>query len=272
MSYDIAARFQQALDPSALITLPACLHALIAAIDDCRNAGKPQDVDPAVLLLARHLGSVAERAGASTMQLRRDCMDAVAELRRRPALIALANKGVGYDAPAKKLFHTDGRKALKRLADALGLLPEGFTVRSNLSGIAVSGEIMLQTDEIYVELSLGALGPGHEILFRRVNGRGGDRNHWDSVHELVQPGRSPPAFDANFISRHWRRNPTGCSPDGDKPCRSSSRAPACRADVPNMNIAPSRSPKGCRSNARRSPPPFEAPNPPGTFRASGSRN
>jgi hypothetical protein len=31
MSYDIAFRFQQALDPSGLATLPACLHALIAA-------------------------------------------------------------------------------------------------------------------------------------------------------------------------------------------------------------------------------------------------
>ncbi|GLI98193.1 hypothetical protein [Sphingobium sp. BS19] len=192
MSYDIAARFQQALDPSALNTIPACLHALIAAIEDCRNAGKPQDVDPAVLLLARHLGTIAEDTGAPSIQLRHDCMDAVADLRRRPALIALANKGVGYDAPAKKLFHADGRKALKRLADALGLPCESYTIRSSPGGIAVSGEILLHGAEVYVQLSLGCLGPGHEVLFRRVAGRAdhiGERNHWASVNELVQPDR-----------------------------------------------------------------------------------
>lgn len=30
MSYDIAFRFQQALDPSALTTLANCLHGLVA--------------------------------------------------------------------------------------------------------------------------------------------------------------------------------------------------------------------------------------------------
>jgi hypothetical protein len=192
MSYDIAARFQQALDPSALTTLPACLHALIAAIDDCRNAGKPQNVDPAVLLLARHLGRIAEDAGAPSMQLRRNCMNAVADLRRRPALIALANKGVSYDAPAKKLFHSDGRKALKRLAHVLGLSPDHYAVRSNQGGIAVSGEVILHADEVYVQLSLGCLVPGNEVVFRRVTSRTdhiGDRNHWASVNELVQPER-----------------------------------------------------------------------------------
>ena len=192
MSYDVAFRFSQALDPSALMTLPACLHALTAAITDCRNAGKPQDSDPAVLLLARHLGAVAEGLGPSGMQLRRACIEAMADLKRRPALVALANKGVGYDAPAKKLFHSDGRKALKRLASALALAPGDYDLRSNPGGIAVSGEIVLHGAEIYVQLSLGCLGPGHEVMFRRVASRKdfiGDRNHWASVNELVQPDR-----------------------------------------------------------------------------------
>ena len=192
MSYDVAFRFNQALDPSALTTLQACLHALTAAIDDSRNAGKPRDSDPAVLLLARHLGTVAEGIGPGGMQLRRACMDSIAELKRHPALVALAYKGVAYDAPAKKLFHSDGRKAMKRLAEALGLARDSYDVRSNHGGIAVSGDVMLQGAELHVRLSLGCMGPGQEVLFRRVAGRHdhiGDRNHWASAHEFVQPDR-----------------------------------------------------------------------------------
>ena len=81
MSYDIAFRFQQALDPSALSTLPACLHALIAAIKDCRNAGNPDETDPAVLLLARHLGAVAGATGGGDTALRRACLDRIADMR-----------------------------------------------------------------------------------------------------------------------------------------------------------------------------------------------
>lgn len=190
MSYDIAFRFQQALDPSALITLPTALHALNAAIEDCRNAGRPQDSDPAVLLLARHLGAIASQIERPNVDLRRACMDAIADLRRKPALIALAHKGVAYDEPAKKLFHSDGRKALKRLADALQLTEGSYDLRSNKGGIAVSGEVTLHGEELYVQLSLGSLGRGHEIMFRRVAGRKdycGDRNHWADIAELMAP-------------------------------------------------------------------------------------
>lgn len=190
MPYDIALRFSQALDPSALTTVETCLHALTVAIIDCRNAGKPHDSDPAVLLLARHLGSVAEADAPSVAQLRRRCLDAIADLKRHPALIALAYKGVSYDAPSKALFHSDGRKAMARLADALGLARGTYDIRSNQGGIAVSGEITLHGEEVYVQLGLGCLGPGHEVMFRRVAGRTdncGERNHWASVQELVHP-------------------------------------------------------------------------------------
>ena len=98
MAYDIAFRFQQALDPSALTTLPNCLHALSAAIEDCRNAGKPSESDPAVILLARHLGAFAASVGGPDVLLRRQCMDMIADLRRKPALLPLAHKGVAYPA------------------------------------------------------------------------------------------------------------------------------------------------------------------------------
>ncbi len=192
MSYDIAFRYQQALDPSVLLTLPNALYALNAAIEDCRNAGRPQDSDPAVILLARHLGAIASEIGDSDVELRRACIDAIADIRRKPALIALAHNGVAYDEPAKKLFHSDGRKALRALADALGLAEDSYDLRSNRAGIAVSGEVTLHGASIYVQFSLGVMGRGREVLFRKVAGRRdyvGDRNHWASVEELVQPVR-----------------------------------------------------------------------------------
>jgi hypothetical protein len=192
MSYDIAFRFQQALDPSALITLSTALHALNAAIEDCRNAGRAQEEDPAVVLLARHLGTLAAEIERPNVDLRRACMEAIADLRRKPALIALAHRGVAYDERAKKLFHFDGRKALRALADALGLSDESYDIRSNRGGIAVSGEVTLHGENIYVQLSLGCMGAGREVMFRKVAGRKdyvGDRNNWASVHELLQPAR-----------------------------------------------------------------------------------
>ena len=61
MPYDVAFRHQQALDPSALVTIGASLHAITRAIDDCRNAGIAFETDPAVILLARHLARVTPR-------------------------------------------------------------------------------------------------------------------------------------------------------------------------------------------------------------------
>lgn len=189
MKYDVAMRHQQALDPSAINTIAAGLHNIEAAIKDARNAGKDAETDAAVILLCRHLAAVCDSRSPSS-DLRRVCMDEIAEIRRHPALIALAYRGVAYDADAKRLFHADGRRAMRRLAEALGL-PEGsYDVRSNQGGIAVSGEIILHGEEAWVELSLGCMGPGNEVMFRRVRGRNdyiGDRNRFASVRELLSP-------------------------------------------------------------------------------------
>jgi hypothetical protein len=58
MAHDTHFRHAQALDPSGLDTIAACLHAIQAAAKDCRNAGLPFESDPAVVqgrdfLLAR---------------------------------------------------------------------------------------------------------------------------------------------------------------------------------------------------------------------------
>ena len=79
---------------------------------------------------------------------------------------------------------------MTRLATALRLQRGQFQVRSNMAGIAVSGEIILHSDEVYVQLSIGGMGTGREVMFRRVAGRKdycGDRNHWGDIAELMAP-------------------------------------------------------------------------------------
>ncbi|QOT74542.1 hypothetical protein H5V43_21980 (plasmid) [Sphingobium fuliginis] len=191
MSYDLAFRHNQALDPSGCITIASTVHALEAAITDCRNAGKDIEADPAVILLARHFSSVCSDRPAEA-ELRKACMAQIADIRSRPTLHILCDRGVAYDPPAKRAFHAEGRRALMRLADALGLAPGSFTVRSNQAGPGVSGDVTLRGDEVWVQLSVSLMGPDHEICFRRVQGRDdhiGERNNWASVRELLDPVR-----------------------------------------------------------------------------------
>src|SRR3546814_12729434 len=58
MSYDLAFRYSQALDPSALVMIGTTLHAIHAAITDCRNARLDLESDPALILPPPHLAPV----------------------------------------------------------------------------------------------------------------------------------------------------------------------------------------------------------------------
>ena len=209
MPYDVAFRHQQALDPSALSTVTAGLHALTRAIDDCRNAGVDRESDPAVILLARHLGAITQTRPAEAI-LRRRCMESIGELQRHPALLTLAIRGVAYDDAAKDLFHADGRRAMRDLAVALALPDGSYTIRSNRSGRSVSGEITLHGEEVWVQLSLGALGPENEVTFRRVRGQHdhlGDRRRFAPLRELLNAERF-----ADRLRRELRLTPAAAEP------------------------------------------------------------
>ncbi len=93
-------------------------------------------------------------------------------------------KPVAYDEGAKREFHRHARRQLQLLADALGLPPGSYDIRSNLGGIAVSGEIILHADHLYVQVSQSAMGHDSGVLFRTCEGRKdyvGGRNHYASV-------------------------------------------------------------------------------------------
>ena len=195
MNYDLDFRYRRALQPDGLRTIATAATAVQDAIHDCRRAGVPHETDPAVLLLARHLGRIAsgvdpELTHEADLPLRADCMRRIADLKAKPALIAITRSRIAYDADAKELFHREGKRALRSLANYLGLASNEYDLRSNQAGIAVSSEIILHTETLYIMLSATLVTPGREVLYRRCNGRQdyhGDRNNYCDVALLTDP-------------------------------------------------------------------------------------
>jgi hypothetical protein len=82
------------------------------------------------------------------------------------------------------------RRRLLELAAALGLSPCAFDLRSNPGGIAVSGEVTLHADRLYVQVSQPAPGADSGILFRSCDGRRdyvGGVNNFASLDLLHDP-------------------------------------------------------------------------------------
>jgi hypothetical protein len=99
-------------------------------------------------------------------------------------------KPVAYDDEAKRAFHNHARRRLKQLADALGVSPGSYDLRSNLGGIAVSGEATLHADQLYVQACQPATGHDTGILFRTCQGRKdyhGGPNNFASLDLLNRP-------------------------------------------------------------------------------------
>jgi hypothetical protein len=101
-------------------------------------------------------------------------------------------KRVAYDDDAKRLFHRHARRQLRLLADALGLAPGAYDLRNNNGGIAVSGEITMHADDLYVQACQPATGHDSGVLFRVCEGRRdytGGRNNFASLDLLNDPGQ-----------------------------------------------------------------------------------
>ncbi len=169
MNFDTVHRHQQALDPSALTTIRTTLYAIEQGIIDCRNAGVDPDTDPAVVLLARRLAVVSSNQ-ASQPTLRAACRRRLADIERFPALLALAIGGVAYDAAAKDRFHKDGRRVLRRLADALQLGRDEHSITSWEGDPSQSGAITLVTAKLSVTLRVGGIHEGREVAYRTIRG------------------------------------------------------------------------------------------------------
>jgi hypothetical protein len=105
-------------------------------------------------------------------------------------LIQLNNKSFAYNETNKNQLHRAALKALRKIAAGMGLQDGEFDIRSNKAGIAVSGEITLHTDKVYVQVSESSHSNGITVLFRTCNGRKdycGGQNNFASVEKLESP-------------------------------------------------------------------------------------
>ena len=92
-----------------------------------------------------------------------------------------------YNPEIKQRFHAAARRRLRRLAEALDFPPGSFDLRSNPGGIAVSGEITLHHEDLYVQVCQPATGADSGILIRTCRGRRdytGGRNHFAPLRLL----------------------------------------------------------------------------------------
>lgn len=93
---------------------------------------------------------------------------------------------------AKATLHSAGRSFLRALAEDLGLGKGDFDMRSNKAGIAVSGEVTLHSDSLYVQLMESCVGSGGvSILYRSCSGRKdccGHTNNFVSIKSLNDDG------------------------------------------------------------------------------------
>jgi hypothetical protein len=99
-------------------------------------------------------------------------------------------KRVAYDDGAKEAFHRKARRQLKLVAKALGLNPANYDLRSNRAGPAVSGEITLHADHLYVQVCQPATGWDPGVLLRTCKGRKdyvGGPNNFASLDLLNRP-------------------------------------------------------------------------------------
>lgn len=99
----------------------------------------------------------------------------------------------------KNEFHKKGQAFLKKIAELLGLHSSEYQIRSNVAGIAVSGEITLHTDSLYMQINCSSMN-GSMILYRSCNGMtdycGGPNNY--AFFDKLQTKEQKEAFIAKL--------------------------------------------------------------------------
>jgi hypothetical protein len=102
---------------------------------------------------------------------------------RLQKFIALASTqgSCEYNEQNKRQFLRDAAAILRDLAGRMGLEKGDYDLRTNKAGVAVSGEVTLHSDGLYVQFGQSLIGP--KFLFRGCRGRKdytGLQNRWMS--------------------------------------------------------------------------------------------
>ena len=98
---------------------------------------------------------------------------------------------LSYNEEAKAKFLSSARRVCEAIAHELGLSRGQYKVSINRAGIAVSGEVTLHAEHIYIQL--GQSGLESRFMYRWCNGRTdytGGQNRWMDFNNLI-----PTRFD-----------------------------------------------------------------------------
>lgn len=108
------------------------------------------------------------------------------------AVLREVNSYSGAGDQRKNAMHRCGRAFLRQVAKDLGLPKGSYDLRSNLGGMAVSGEVTLHTERLYLQISESPVGGGGvSILARSCRGRNdyvGGQNNWHPLARIAQGG------------------------------------------------------------------------------------
>ena len=119
-----------------------------------------------------------------------------------------------YDPDVKETFHRTARARLRKLANLMGWQESSFDLRNNRAGVAVSGEIILHHDRVYIQVSQPATGHDSGILIRRCKDRKdytGERNHFASL-SLLDDLPALASASTPFSARRCGHDETHASP------------------------------------------------------------
>jgi hypothetical protein len=102
-------------------------------------------------------------------------------------LAQMTSVDIVYNVAGKDAFHRAAKKALKAVAEKLGLSKSDYDLRNNKAGPAVTGEVTLHTDKLYVQVSGGMFSDKLSVMYRTCNGRKdytGGTNNFTSVEVM----------------------------------------------------------------------------------------
>lgn len=120
-----------------------------------------------------------------------------------PAALKARNVNAYSDSgeASKTAFHKEGKAFLKKLAAQI--TPIGaYSIRSNMGGIAVSGEVTLHSEDLYVQLSESCMAPGIQMMYRSCDSSKdccGHTNNFVQMSVFVEQN-----VQSRVLSTMWR--------------------------------------------------------------------
>lgn len=162
------------------------IEAMNKAILECKQEGKQPISDPAIGVIVAKMQSFFEERGFKKTEALVKCREKQSIRLQKPRLIQIAEKPLGYDVARKNEFHSEATKQLENLAKYLGYKKGDYTLSVNMGGIAASGETILHTEHIYIEIFQG-IGSIGDVMYRRVDSlkdTRGKRNNFAFLRDL----------------------------------------------------------------------------------------